>query len=48
MNVITQEDKKRYLERVTVLTEEQSPAYVHTKLLQWQQKLASQEKGEPS
>ena len=45
MNVITHPDKKRYLERMTVLTEEQSPAYVHTKLLQWQQKLESQEKG---
>ena len=45
MNVITQPDKKRYLERVSALTEEQSPAYVHTKLLQWQQKLAAQEKG---
>ncbi len=42
MNVITQPDKQRYLERVTTLTEEQSPAYVHTKLLQWEQKLASQ------
>ena len=46
MNVITHPDKKRYLERMTILTDEQSPAYVSTKLLQWQQKLASQEKGE--
>ena len=44
MSVLTK-DKKRYLERVTVLTEEQSPAYVHTKLMQWQQKLEAQEKG---
>ena len=48
MSVITQPDKKRYLERVTALTEEQSPAYVHTKLLQWQQKLLSQNKGDAS
>ena len=45
MNVITHPDKKRYLERMTVLTDEQSPAYVNTKLLQWQQKLDAQEKG---
>ena len=45
MNVTTHQDKQRYLERVTALTEEQSPAYVHTKLLQWQQKLAAQGKG---
>ena len=46
MSVLTHADKKRYLERITVLTEEQSPAYISTKLLQWQNKLASQQKGE--
>lgn len=45
MSVVTQPDKQRVLERITAFTEEQSPAYVHTKLLQWQQKLAAQEGG---
>ncbi len=47
MSVITQPDKQRMLERVTVLTDEQSPAYVQTKLLQWQHKLEAQEGGTP-
>ena len=46
MSVLTHPDKKRYLERITVFTEEQNPAYVHTKLLQWKMKLESQNKGE--
>ena len=46
MGVVTHPDKKRYLERTTVFTDEQNPAYVRTKLLQWQHKLDNQKKGE--
>jgi len=44
IRVVTHEDKQRYLERVAELTDEQSPAYVSTKLLQWQNKLNAQQK----
>lgn len=42
------EEGKRIMERAVSLSEEQSTAYVHTKLLQWQNKLEAQQSAESS
>ncbi len=43
LHFFTDDQKVRQAERVTALIEEQNSAYVSTKLLQWQNKLAAQE-----
>ena len=44
LRLIKNEEGKKMLERCVLLSDEQSDAYVHTKLLQWQMKLEQQEK----